>query len=432
MNTLSVKSNFEEILTKPADSGFRLDIMRAYSKDDIRNALFHTLKKYKDLLPASKTARIFLKPNLNSNMNALTGNTTDLRIIGAVIEFLMENGYKNITMGEGTNSGFYRNGISVISRLGIDKLGEHYGIKVVDLNYSEKVEVTFENGVTSGVAKECLDADFFINLPKLKTHFEVGMSVCLKNMIGCLVGQESKKKTHKSLAKNILNINKKIKPHLHIVDGLISMEGLGPTRGTPLCTGLIIVGTDPYLIDLTCARIAKFNYHKVKTLKAAEDEGILTNDYHEFVKSLDLSAITRKFKEPKANPLVSFIHSPKRQRYFLAVRNTPFFNYLCSTKLFGHLLFLSGLRQDNFIKEDMVFNGFTFDKTLCKEGCTKCRDYCPTGLRLPETLENQDNGCVECLYCFLVCPTNAIGFKGKLGFAAEQVRQYDEITRKIV
>ena len=46
------------------------------------------------------------------------------------------------------------------------------------------------------------------------------------------------KKTHKSLAKNILNINKKIRPHLHIVDGLISMEGLGPTRGTPCAQDL--------------------------------------------------------------------------------------------------------------------------------------------------------------------------------------------------
>ena len=170
----------------------------------------------------------------------------------------------------------------------------------------------------------------------------------------------------------------------------------------------------------------------MKTLKAAEDEGILTNEYHEFVKSLDLSAITRKFKEPKAKPARFFYSQPKTSAILSCRAEHPFFNYLCSTKLFGHLLFLSGLRQDNFIKEDMVFNGFTFDKTLCKDGCTKCRDYCPTGLRLPETLENQDNGCVECLYCFLVCPTNAIGFKGKLGFAAEQVRQYDEITRKIV
>ena len=96
---------------------FRLDVLRAYSQDDVRNGLFKTLEGYKDLLPVSKTAKIFLKLNLNSTMNALTGNTTDLRVVAAVIEFLKESGYSRITIGDGTNSGFYRNGISVISRL---------------------------------------------------------------------------------------------------------------------------------------------------------------------------------------------------------------------------------------------------------------------------------------------------------------------------
>ena len=255
--------------------------------------------------------------------------------------------------------------------------------------------------------------------------------MCLKNMIGCLVGQENKKKTHKSLAKNIISINKQIKPHLHIVDGLIGMEGLGPTRGTPVNTGVIIVGTDPYLIDLACAKIAEFDYRKVTTLRAAEDMGIITKDYHDFVSRLDVSQFVKKLKEPKANMLVSFIHSPKRQRYFLAIRNTPFFNYLCSTKFFGYLLFLSGLRQDNFITEDMVFNGLGLNKSLCQDGCTKCNSYCPIRIKLPEEIENQDNGCIGCLYCFLVCPSKAIEFKGKLGFVSEQLRQYDEITRKI-
>lgn len=412
---------------------FRLNIMRAYSKDDIRHGLFHTLAGYKDLLPASNTANIFLKLNLNSNMNALTGNTTDLRIIATVIEFLKENGYKNITIGDGTNSGFYRNDISVISRLVIDKLAQYYSVKVVDLNYSEKIEVVFGNGNKVGVARECLETDFFINMPKIKTHFATGMSVCLKNMVGCLVGQENKRKIHtyKNLAENILNITKAVNVHLHIVDGLISMEGFGPTRGTPVSTGLIIVGTDPYLIDLTCAKIATFDYRKVITLKAAEDIGIITEAYHKFVDGLDLNGLTKKFKEPIANPLVSFIHSPKRQKYFLAIRNTPFFNYLCSTKFFENILYRTGLRQDNYINEDMVFKGFSLNKILCKEGCTKCKDYCPIGLRLPETIEDRNNGCIECLYCFQVCPTKAIGFKGMLGFVAEQLRQYDEITRKV-
>ena len=192
----------------------RLDVLRAYSRNDVRDGLFKTLEGYKDLLPVSKTAKIFLKLNLNSNMNALTGNTTDLRVIAAVIEFLKGSGYSQITIGDGTNSGFYRNNISVISRLCIDKLAKYYAVKVSDLNYAEPVEIKLESGIKVGIAKDCLETDFFVNMPKIKTHFATGMSVCLKNMVGCLVGQENKRKIHvrKNLAQNIVDITKVVNP----------------------------------------------------------------------------------------------------------------------------------------------------------------------------------------------------------------------------
>jgi uncharacterized protein (DUF362 family)/Pyruvate/2-oxoacid:ferredoxin oxidoreductase delta subunit len=411
---------------------FRFDIIQARTIASIRARIKETLgKKYSDLLPRDKKAPILLKPNLNSNMNALTGNTTDLRLVAAVIEFLKDAGYSNITLGEGTNSGFYRSNINVISRLMVDRLANYYGVAIKDLNYSEKVLVDFEDGIKAGIARECIEAAMLINMPKVKTHFENGMSVCLKNLMGCLVGQDNKKKVHQSLARNILNINKALKPHLQIVDGLISMEGLGPTRGTPVNTGFIMVGTDPYLIDLACSKVARFDHRKVRTLKLAEELGLLTDHHKRFVDGLALEGITRTFKKPEANPLVSFVHSPKRQKYFLAVRNTRFFTYLASTRAFGYLLFRSGLRQDNFIPSEMRFEGFILHAEKCRAGCTRCKDYCPIGLALPEQLEKRDSGCIGCQYCYLVCPTRAIEFQGTLGFMSDQLKQYDAITRKV-
>ncbi|MBI5740231.1 MAG: DUF362 domain-containing protein [Nitrospirae bacterium] len=408
---------------------FQVDIIKAGSAREIKEKILPVLDGHKGIFPQSRTARILIKPNLNANMNALTGNTTDLRLLAAVIEYLKNKGYDNISIGEGTNSGYYRSNISVIARLKVDALARYYGVKVVDLNYSEPVYIDFEDGIKAGVAREVVEAEFLINMPKLKTHFEAGMSVCLKNLMGCLVGQQNKKKTHQSLAANILNINKRIKPHIHIVDALLSMEGLGPTRGIPINTGTVIIGKDPYLIDLLCARLASFDYRKVRTLVEAEKRGIINNDYKKFTDGFKLEK-KYHFKPPEAGPLATFIHSPKRQKYFLAVRNTKFFTYMASTKWFGHLLFLSGLRQDNFIKEEMKFEGLNFNMSRCIGGCTRCRDYCPVELDLPKKFD--DKKCIECLYCFLVCPSVAIEFRGSLGFMAEQMRQYDEITRKVV
>lgn len=397
---------------------------------DIRESVFRMLDGFDHLFQAGP-GKVLLKPNFNANMNALTGNTTDLRVLASVIEYLKQRGYSNIVIGEGANSIYYRNNISVISRLKIDRLAEYYGVRLIDFNYSEPAYIEFENGIKAGVAREVFESDMIINIPKLKTHFEAGMSVCLKNLVGCLVGQDNKRKAHKSLARNILHLNERIKPQLHIVDGLIAMEGFGPTRGTPVHTGLVIAGMDPYLIDLCCAKIAMFDYRKVTTLKAAEEAGLLNKAHHKAVASLDLRQYQKRFLPPKAGFLAQLVHSPKRQKYFMAIRRTSLFNYICSTQLGGKILFLTGIRQDNVIKEELLFEGLSLKRNLCKGGCRKCADYCPIGLALPEQINEAKNGCIECLYCFLVCPTNAVEFKGRLGFMTEQLRQYDKITREV-
>jgi Pyruvate/2-oxoacid:ferredoxin oxidoreductase delta subunit len=292
------------------------------------------------------------------------------------------------------------------------------------------VEIEFEGGIKAGVAKECLEADLLINIPKLKTHFEMGMSVCLKNLMGCLVGQENKKKTHQSLALNILNLNNKIKPHLHIVDAIISMEGLGPTRGMPIQTNTVFIGTDPYLLDMMCAKLASFDYKKVKTLDAAERRGLIDQRYLDFVDTFYIKKIF-EFKPPKPGLIAGFIHNPIRQKYFLAIRNTGLFNYLCSTKLGGKILFKIGLRQDVFLDEEMKFVRLSLNKERCLK-CNKCVTYCPVAINLPDQLEEERNRCIECLYCFMTCPEKAIDFEGHLGFINEQIRQYDSMIRKFI
>jgi len=410
---------------------FRFDAVPAAAAAEIRSAVRSLLaERYNDLLPPDRGSRILLKPNLNSYMNALTGNTTDLRILAALVGFLKETGYRRITIGEGTNSGFYRSRISVIERLKVDRLARHFGVAVKDLNYADPFPIEFEDGVTAAVARDCVEADLFINLPKLKTHFENGMSVCLKNLMGCLVGQENKKKTHQSLAANILHINRQVQPHLHLVDAVISMEGLGPTRGTPLKTGMIFAGTDPLLIDLVCARFASFDYRKVRTLAEAERRGLIEARHHAFARAVVLPR-TFRFAPPKAGAIANFIHSPKRQKYFLAIRNTPFFNRVCSTRIAGALLYKTGLRQDVFLDEEMAFGSLSVDAARCTS-CGRCAGYCPLGLDLPAALAaGSGDSCLQCLYCYAVCPERAIVFGGRPGFFAEQLRQYDGIIRRM-
>ena len=95
---------------------FRFNIINADSAKEIKERVSNALEEYADIFPASKTAAILLKPNLNANMNALTGNTTDLRLLAAVIEYFKAKGYET-ELGPGSGDGGVD--IRMISRSGI-------------------------------------------------------------------------------------------------------------------------------------------------------------------------------------------------------------------------------------------------------------------------------------------------------------------------
>jgi uncharacterized protein (DUF362 family)/ferredoxin len=410
----------------------KVSITKNPDQRTLKNNLDMVLENNCDLLPKKIQARIVLKPNLNSNMNALTGNTTDLRIIESVIRLLQKRGYKNIVIAEGTNSGFFRNDIDVASRLKIRTLAHVFGVDFLDLNYCDGSEIIFANNRKAQIAKDCLEADLFINLPKLKMHHEVGISACLKNMMGCLVGQENKKKTHYNLARNIVHLNRYLNPHLHIVDGLIAMEGNGPSDGRPVRMDTIIAGTDPYFLDMVCAELVGMPFREVPYLRVAEELGLISAAHTAALRNLELVDIKRDLLKPQVPLPLRIVCNPHLQKYFQVLRHAPGLYQFCNTTFMGNTFLKLGIRQEHFIQEEMHITAMALDRDKCPPGCAKCKDYCPLALDVPEILSDGDvSSCIKCLYCYMVCPKEAIRLEGNLGFLKAQTDKYDPLIRKI-
>jgi uncharacterized protein (DUF362 family)/Pyruvate/2-oxoacid:ferredoxin oxidoreductase delta subunit len=395
-----------------------------------RRRIKEALEQWSYLLPENRSASILLKPNFNSNFNALTGNTTDLRLLAGVIEFLQAKGYSDITIAEGTNSGFVREGISVIRRLKADRLAAILGVKIVDLNSStETVTVPLEGGDTTEVAKLLVTSDFIINMPKLKTHYEVGMSVCMKNLMGTCRGRENKKKIHGNLGYNILHLNQVVKPHLHIVDGLFAMEGNGPSRGTPVNFGKIIIGTSPFQIDYLCARLIKFPPDQVKPLAAAIKNGDITSDEVKAWNAIPLEGFQRDFLKPHLTPLVAFVTNPRYQKHLIRIRYAPVIRDICSSDFVKDMFYKLGISQERIQAGESALT-FKCNTVDCGT-CAKCEDYCPIGIDLKTIQSGGGNHCIGCLYCFSVCPQKAFRLEGNAGFYSDQMRLYDETIRRI-
>ena len=373
-------------------------------------------------LPPHPDAFILLKPNLNNDLSALTGNATDLRLLAAVIEALQQRGYTHIVVGDGPNIGVYRKGIDVFERLGVRPLCAHYGVECVDFNHAPTTEVRLATGPVR-VTRLCLEADFFLNLPKLKTHAEAGMSLALKSLIGCVSGAD-KRLVHADLPANIVALNEAIHPHLIIADALIAMEGNGPGDGTPRRTDTLLAATDPFLLDLAAARLFGLNPNTIPYLRVAAHRGHFAE--------ADFDAVARM------EPLLRLDPAPPRSA-FARLLDHPALTPLRDATRAIHgqewarrLLYRLGIMQDVYEVEDACVERLWLDMDRCTR-CGLCLDYCPLGLPILEPGFDFGSGlCKRCLYCIQVCPEEAILVEGDLGYLQRHFARYGEAIRLAV
>jgi len=403
-------------------------IIRAFTTEEIQRAVkeIFTSRLGKGL-PIQKKAKIFIKINANSDMIGLTGNTTDLRLITAVVNFLKHRGYQNIVLGDGTSSGFLNAGIDTLKRLSIYKLGEVLGIKIIDLNKAESKPVTLLHNYQLKIAKICFESDYFINLSKLKTHGETQMSGCLKNLIGCVVGL-NKQIVHRDLAGNILELNRIIEPDLQIIDAVLPMEGLGPSRGIPKKVGLILADKDPLLLDLACSRIMGRRIKEIPYLALAEKKKMVGQKLLDELKKIKVEKYQQIFSYPNPNFFQRLINHPFYRLFFVKVRYAPAFFRFFSSGIVAKPMYWFGLRQDYFDKVNAKIEKIEI-QTLRVE-LKQLNNFCPMSLDVVRDLNSKK--CIHCLYCYFADKTGSLKLKGELGHLKYQVQKYKRIIEEVL
>jgi len=397
------------------------NMARCATVKDIRQFIAAILSQ--GSLPSSKNALILIKPNLNNDLNALTGNSTDLRILVALIDWLKGNGYGNIVIADGHNVGVDRRNINVFRRLRVDALAKRYGIRFVNLNRDGYREISIA-GQKIRVAATALEADFFLNLPKIKTHAEAKVSLSLKNMIGCVVGQD-KRKIHRDLSANIVRLNEFLSPNLHIADGLIAMEGNGPGDGRPVRLDLLLSGTDPFLMDLLCARLMGIDWREVEVIKIAQKKGYIEKRHIEQIERT-VPVWRHLERPPSRHALTKF--ADLRLTYPLKRLLRP----ITSAPLVARMAYRHHIIQDLYDLKDDDIDCVVRETTLCRK-CGKCTQYCPMEIEQPRIGEiPSPPECIRCLYCYFVCPGGAIQLHGSRGFLSGIIDRYQSDIRSAV
>jgi uncharacterized protein (DUF362 family) len=207
---------------------------------------------------------VVIKPNLCNTKNPYRMVITDFRIIESLIKILKEKGKKTVIVESDNISATaeYR-----IEKSGLLDLLKRWDTSFLNLSHDNFEEHTI-NGETIRVPKTVLEADYFINLPKIKTEGHVGVTLSIKNLFG-LIQRKKKSTLHKSLNEVLPYLVKIIRNDLIIMDGLTCMEGNGPIIGSPKELGIIIAGRNCVPVDAFCANLMGYKPYEIEHIVRA-------------------------------------------------------------------------------------------------------------------------------------------------------------------
>jgi uncharacterized protein (DUF362 family) len=254
-----------------------------------------TVKRTLDLLSLdfiAKTEKVIIKPNLCYYWDASTGETTDPRVVSAVIDYVRGKLGEDVSVSIAEADASAMKTKYCFKALGYDKLSQSKKVDLINLSDGNIIEkkVTVKNEeITLPINDVLLQADLIINVPKLKTHTVAGVTCCMKNVFGA-ISKPRKFSYHNILSSVIVGVNKMVKSNVCLVDGIIA-------RGScPRKLGVFVAGGNPLTVDSIAAKAMGFNPRRVEHLNLAEKEKIGSLDDVQLIEdNVKLVDIKRKF-----------------------------------------------------------------------------------------------------------------------------------------
>jgi uncharacterized protein (DUF362 family) len=214
--------------------------------------------------------KIVIKPNMCYYYHPSTGEVTDPRFVGALINVLRDNIQTDPEIFVVESDASAMKCKYAFKILGYDKMAEEEHIKLVNLSEQKCsiVNVMVNNSNLKFHVPDLLyESDLIVNVPKLKYMSNVKITCALKNMFGCNA-YPRKSIYHRLLNEAIVGINKIIKTDLIVVDG-ITVRGKITKH-----LGLVMSSQDLVALDSAASTLMGMKPSSVRQIVLALNEGI--------------------------------------------------------------------------------------------------------------------------------------------------------------
>ena len=253
---------------------------------------------------------VLLKVNTGFKGPAASGLCTHPEVVRGLIRFFKEKNTRRICVGDSSIVGV--NSIEALKAAGIWDVCQEEGVECLNLDDSGMREQEIPGGVMVTKLKMsqiAFQMDRVISVPVMKTHMYAGVTLGVKNMKGCLY-QKDKTRLHrinqappdvrkgKCLDYGIVDLMKVCYPDYVVIDGVVAMEGFGPSGGNPVDMGMVLASKDTLSADLTAIRLMGMAVDAVPHLNLlreyrgldVEDIHVIPGDYMKWSRRFQLAS----------------------------------------------------------------------------------------------------------------------------------------------
>jgi uncharacterized protein (DUF362 family)/NAD-dependent dihydropyrimidine dehydrogenase PreA subunit len=349
------------------------------------NQAFEELKEKAALVNFEKRVRgkkVLVKPNIIGPFQREQAATTHPELVRTVVSWLCSAGAE-VIVGDNCGVGGYglnrlsakRSGIIDASAGTYQNLAKNVKAVPVDSKFFR----------TLVISQAVLDVDFIVSLPKLKTHALTLLTLGVKNMFGILAGT-SKSRVHSTapdledFGEALADIYQIRPPDLTIIDGVVGMDGNGPSHGRIRDIGYLIASHNAPSCDVVVAEMVGADAQRMHYLRCTAERGLGPKKFADVETSGTCEPIPR-FRLPST---------------------------LVQTRLIGSAI-------NRYLYRPIINSRLVLTEKKCN-ACRNCVEACPrSAMQWNSDRPHIDQQkCIRCLCCFELCPEGAWKIKGPL------------------
>ncbi len=243
--------------------------------------------------PGVRSCRVLLKPNLISAKRRDGLPCTNGDFIAAVAEYLLDQGAV-VTVGDSPAFGGAK---AVMTAVGITEKLKGLPVELVDFSHGTSVRLA--GGASVKIAREALECDLLLNLPKCKAHCQMLVTLAVKNFFGTVIGWR-KPWAHMRHGENedtfaafIVDLLALFPESFSILDGIVALHGKGPVQGEAFELGLIAASKNPVALDLALLGVLGIEPERSALWRECRRRGLPGTDLNELHYPLRLPSEVR-------------------------------------------------------------------------------------------------------------------------------------------